>query len=127
LLANKSLHVSAAAAAQITAGNLDARLLITLAALAVQVHRVNIIAVGDSGPGASAGVPLRMLEISTLVSPGHPNQNASYLKAVLAFLRAQQPPFLASVAVLHQGGDSVVQVEFAAPSPLGLLGPRTAP
>ena len=127
LLANKNLHVSAAAGAQITAGNLDARLLITLAALAAQVHRVNIIMVGDSGPGASAGVPLRMLEISTIVSPGHPVQNASYLKAVLAFLRAQRPPFLASVSVLHQGGDSIVQVEFAAPSPLGLLGTGTAP
>ena len=127
LLANKNLHVSAAAGAQITAGNLDARLLITLAALAAQVHRVNIIMVGDSGPGASAGVPLRMLEISTIVSPGHPVQNASYLKAVLAFLRAQRPPYLASVSVLHQGGDSIVQVVFAAPSPLGLLGTKSAP
>jgi hypothetical protein len=127
LLANKNLHVSAAAGAQIAAGSLDTRLLITLATLAAQVHQVNVIAVGDSGPGASAGVPLRMLEISTIVSPGHPSQNTSYLKAVLAFLKVQQPPFLASVSVLHQGGDSIVQVEFAAPSPLGLLGARTAP
>jgi hypothetical protein len=127
LLANKNLHVSAAAGAQIAAGSLDTRLLITLATLAAQVHRVNVIAVGDSGPGASAGVPLRMLQISALVVPRHPGQNASYLKAVLAFLRAQRPPFLASVSVLRQGGASVVQVEFAAPSPLGLLGARTAP
>jgi hypothetical protein len=68
-----------------------------------------------------------MLQISTLVSPGHLSQNASYLKAVLAFLKAQRPPFLASVSVTQQGGDSIVQVEFAAPSPLGLLGARTAP
>jgi hypothetical protein len=127
LLTNKNLRVSAAAGDEIAAGNLDTRLLITLATLAAQVHRVNVIAVGDSGPGASAGVPLRMLEISTLVAPGHPGQNASYLKAVLAFLKAQRPPFLASVSVLRQGGDSIVQVEFAAPSPLGLLGSRTAP
>jgi hypothetical protein len=70
---------------------------------------------------------LRMLQLSTIVSPGHPSKNASYLKAVLAFLKAQRPPFLASVSVLHQGGDSVVQVEFPAPSPLGLLGTRTGP
>jgi hypothetical protein len=127
LLANKNLRVSAAAGVEIAAGNLDTRLLITLATLAAQVHRVNVIAVGDSGPGASAGVPLRMLEISTLVAPGHPGQNASYLKAVLAFLKAQRPPFLASVAVLRQGGGTIVRVEFAAPSPLGLLGARTAP
>jgi hypothetical protein len=126
LLANKDLHVSAAAGEEIAAGNLDTRLLITLATLAAQVHRVNVIAVGDSGPGASAGVPLRMAELSTLVEPGHPGQNAAYLKAVLAFLKAQRSPFLASVSVLRQGGDNVVQVEFAAPSPLGLLG-ATAP
>jgi hypothetical protein len=122
LLANKNLHVSAAAGEEIAAGNLDARLLITLATLAAQVHRVSVITVGDSGPGASAGVPLRMVELSTLVEPGHPGQNAAYLKAVLAFLKAQRSPFLASVSVLRQGGDNVVQVEFAAPSPLGLLG-----
>jgi hypothetical protein len=67
-----------------------------------------------------------MVELSTLVEPGHPGQNAAYLKAVLAFLKAQRSPFLASVSVLRQSGDNVVQVEFAAPSPLGLLG-TTAP
>jgi hypothetical protein len=127
LLANKDLRVSAAAGLQIAAGNLDSRLLITLATLAAQVHQVNVVAVGDSGPGASPGVPLRMVELSALVSPGHPVRNAGYLKAVLAFLKAQRPPFLASVSVLHQGGASIVQAEFAAPSPLGLLGTRAAP
>jgi hypothetical protein len=127
LLGNKDLHVSAAAGQEIAAGNLDSRVLITLATLAHEVHRVNVIAVGDSGPGASAGVPLRMVQISTLVSPGHPSANASYLKAVLAFLKAQQPPYLASVSVLNQGGASIVQVQFAAPSPLGLLGAQAAP
>jgi hypothetical protein len=46
---------------------------------------------------------------------------------VLAFLKAQQPPYLASVSVLNQGGASIVQVQFAAPSPLGLLGAQAAP
>ena len=127
LLANKDLHVPAAAGQEIAAGNLDSRLLSTLAALTGQVHEVNVIAVGDSGPGASAGVPLRMVRISALVSPGHPGRNASYLKAVLAFLKAQQPPYRASVSVRSQGGASIVQVQFAAPSPLGLLGPQAAP
>jgi hypothetical protein len=123
LLANKALHTSAAAAQDMAAGNLDSRLLITLATLAAQVHVVNVVAVGDSGPGASAGVPLRMAQISAAVSPGQPNRNASYLAAVLAFLKAQQPPFLASYSVVQAGGP-VIQIEFAAPSPLGLLGAR---
>ena len=122
LLENKDVHVSAPAGQVIGAGNLDSRLLITLATLAHQVHKVNVVAVGDSGPGASAGVPLRMMQLSTLVSPGHPSSNAAYLKAVLAFLKAQQPPYLASFSVLNQGGASIVQVQFAAPSPPGLLG-----
>ena len=70
--------MSAAAGEEIAAGNLDTRLLITLATLAAQVHRVNVIEVGDSGPGASAGVPLRMVELSTLV--------------VAADTRARTPP-----------------------------------
>jgi hypothetical protein len=127
LLGNKGLHVSAAAGTAIAAGRLDSRLLITLATLTGQVHRVDVIGVGDSGPGASAGVPLRMVQLSTLMDPGHPKQDAAYLKAVLSFLKAQQPPFRASVSVLPQGGGSVVQVQFAAPSPLGLLGTQPAP
>ncbi len=121
LVANKGLHVSGLALQEIAVGNLDSRLLSILAALTAQVHKVTIAAVGDSGPGAGPGVPLRVVDINGLVPPGHPNQDG-YLKAVLAFLKAQQPPFLPSVTVLRQPGRTLIQIEYAAPSPLGLLG-----
>jgi hypothetical protein len=121
LLANKDLHVSGLAAQEIGAGRLDSRLLLTLAALATQVHKVFVVGVGDSGPGAGSAVPLRMLQLDGF-GPGQ----GRYLNAVLAFLKAQQPPYLASITVLHQAGGALVQVEFPAPSPLGLLGARAS-
>jgi tetratricopeptide (TPR) repeat protein len=136
LLRNKDIRVTAAARKQLTAGQVDSRLLITLAALAAQ-HALRIVAFADSGPGTSPGMPLRMAEISApgaagrpaaggptagrpaLVRPGH----TRFLRSVLAFLRAQRPPYLAaSVRTARNGnGQDAAQVEFAGPSPLGLL------
>jgi hypothetical protein len=123
LLGNKGLHVSGLALQEIAVGNLDSRLLMLLAALTAQLHTVTIAAVGDSGPGASPGVPLRMVDINALVPPAHPNQGL-YLLAVLNFLKVQQPPFLPSVTVLREPGRTLIQIVVAAPSPLGLLGTR---
>ena len=126
LLRNQDIRVTAAVRKQLTAGQVDSRLLTTLAALAAQ-HPLRIVAFADSGPGASPGMPLRMAEISApgggaataSPGPGH----ARFLRSVLAFLRAQLPPYLAaSTRAIRTGdGQDVVQVEFASPSPLGLL------
>jgi hypothetical protein len=104
----------------------DSRLLTTLAALAAQ-HPLRIVAFADSGPGASPRMPLRMAEVSAAgggAAPARPGPgNARFLRSVLAFLRAQRPPYLAaSMRAIRTGdGQDVVQVEFASPSPLGLL------
>jgi hypothetical protein len=124
LLRNQDIRVTAAVRKQLTAGQVDSRLLTTLAALAAQ-HPLRIVAFADSGPGASPGMPLRMAEISAAgggaasPGPGH----ARFLRSVLAFLRAQLPPYLAaSTRAIRTGdGQDAVQVEFASPSPLGLL------
>jgi tetratricopeptide (TPR) repeat protein len=126
LLRNQDIRVTAAVRKQLTAGQVDSRLLTTLAALAAQ-HPLRIVAFADSGPGASSGMPLRMAEISAPggraatapPGPGH----ARFLRSVLAFLRAQHPPYLAaSTRAIRTGdGQDVVQVEFASPSPLNLL------
>ncbi len=126
LLRNQDIRVTAAVRKQLTAGQVDSRLLTTLAALAAQ-HPLRIVAFADSGPGASPGMPLRMAEISApgggaataSPGPGH----ARFLRSVLAFLRAQLPPYLAaSTRAIRTGdGQDVVQVEFASPSPLNLL------
>jgi hypothetical protein len=112
-------HVSALPAAQrqLAAGEVDSRLLITIATLASEGSRVRIVSFGDSGPGAGAGVPLRAAEIA---SP--PGAKSSNLQSVLAFLRVQQPPYLAHTTLTHLAdGQQAVQIVYDAPSPLGLL------
>jgi hypothetical protein len=117
LAGNSRVTAPAAARQQLRAGQVDSRLLVTIAALSHE-GPVNIVAFGDSGPGAAVGVPLREVEIA---SP-HRATNG-YLQSVLALLRAQLPPFLASTAKLTflVTGQEVVQIVFDAPTPLGLL------
>ena len=57
--------------------------------------------------------------LSCKAGPG----NARFLRAALAFLRAQRPPYLAAslLTVRLPGGQDVVRVQFAGPSPLGML------
>jgi tetratricopeptide (TPR) repeat protein len=119
LLANKRIGVSAEARAQLGAGAVDSRLLIMLPALAVQ-HPIQILGFGQPAPGAGPGVPLCSVDLS---GSGRAAGmiNASYLSWLTSFVRAQLIPFAGSMAVLQQAGQPVVRVEFAQPSPLGLL------
>ena len=111
LLVNRNLHLSQSAAADLTAGDVDSRLLITLGAL---VHDpVSVVGFGDSGPGAAFGVPLRSMEIQST--------GPRYLQGLLAFLAAQRAPLLAATSVSHAGRSTIVHVEFTAPSPTGLV------
>jgi hypothetical protein len=116
LLHNSRVSVTPAARQQLAAGQVDSRLLITIATLAGQ-GPVRILAFGDSGPGAATGTPLRAVTLGT-----PPGAKSGYLPSVLALLRAQQPPYLAtSVTPGRLAGQEILQIEFAAPSPLGLL------
>ncbi len=122
---NKRITVSAQAARQLAAGQVDSRLLITLVTMAA-LDPVHVLAFGDAGPGASPGVPLRSAELAAVGSGGWSGRSA-YARSVLALLRSQLPPYLpASVGpVPVGGGQSALRMEFAAPSPLGLLAGKT--
>jgi hypothetical protein len=120
VLHNRRVSASAAARQQLAAGQVDSRLLVLVATLASEgPGPVQIVAFGDSGPGASAGMPLREVEIAA--SP--PGARSGYLPAVLAFLNAQRTPYLpGSVKTTFlTDGQEVVRIVFDAPSPLGLL------
>jgi hypothetical protein len=108
LLADPRVSGPAAVRDDLAAGRVDARLLITLAALAA-AEPVQIQAFGGGGPGASPGTPLRTAEIAA------PTATA---QAMLAFVRAQRPPYLPARSGLSRG---VLTVDFTVPSPLGLL------
>jgi hypothetical protein len=118
LAGNKNISMRAPARAALVAGRVDSRLLITLGAL---THRflVRIVSIGDAGPHAAPGVPLREL---TLAAP-----RAAYLGRLLAFLRAQRPPLLPLVSLRHHDRTTEVRIKFSAPSPAGLLSAGESP
>jgi len=123
LLGNQHFAAAAAAGRALAAGEVDARLLSTLAVLAGTANlSMDVLAFGDTGPGASPGVPMRSAVIEVRTGGKQP-ASTRYLQSVLSFLRAQEAPFRAtSMTVARAAGQPVLRIEFAAPSPLLLLG-----
>lgn len=115
LLANKRVHASAAARRALRAGQVDPRLLITLSALA-HLLPLQLVAFDDSSPGVGSNVPLRGAQVGAATSSG--------LRAMVAFLRAQQNQYAPAVARIARiaTGQSVVTVRYDAPGPMGLGG-----
>jgi hypothetical protein len=109
LLRNSHIRLTGPGAARLRAGEVDTRLLATLAALAAQFS-FRVTGFGDAAPGAP--VLFRQVAI-TGIGRGLP--------AVLAMVRAQNPPYLPAHAAV--AGQTGLSIEFAAPSPLGLLSP----
>jgi hypothetical protein len=115
LLTSPRIVASASARRQMLAGQVTSQLLIVLTSLQ-QSHPVDILAFGDTGPGASAGIPLRSAELSE-------GAGAATVQKWLAFLRMQKDPYLPAVMqTIRVDGKPVLFIEFAAPSPLGLWG-----
>jgi hypothetical protein len=119
LLVNKQIAVTAQARPQLEAGEVDSRLLILLPALAA-VHPIQILAFGDSGPGAGPGVPWCSADLSGSGRTAG-MADASYVSWLTAYVRAQLLPFAGSITTLTQDDQLVVRIEFSRPSPLGLL------
>src|SRR5690349_20414223 len=119
LLHNHDIYVAGTARPALTGGQVDSRLLATLAALAA-LHPLDIISFGDSGPGASAGVPLRSAEIAAAALPG---RRPASLASLLAFFRAQRPPYLpTSLETVRITPERTgLRIEYQVPCPLGLL------
>ena len=93
LLRDPRITVTPSARAALAAGQVDARLLITLAALAAS-EPVRVTGFGGRGPGDSAGLPLRTAEIAA---------PAATARRMLAFVRAQRSPYLPAHADLTPG------------------------
>jgi len=116
LLENPRVTAPPAAREQLRSGQVDPRLLLTLAQLASQ-WQLSIVAFGDRAPGASPGVPLRSADLAVT------GDAAGQARQMSAFAH-QLKDFFASArirAVRLANGQDVVRVEFRAPSPLGLL------
>jgi hypothetical protein len=116
LLRNPRVSASSGARKALIAGDVDPRLLMLLAVLAVG-QPVRIITFGDPSPGAGRVVPLRGAQLAPLVTG---TKATATLRSMLSFIDAQRQPFQPLRAALV--GSSALTVEYAAPSPLGLLG-----
>jgi hypothetical protein len=119
LLHSRRLEVSAQGAGQLATGEVDTRLMVTLAVLASQ-HRWRVIAFGDASPGVPlTEAPYRQVTIAAADGGG----GTAGLAAALAFLRAQQGLYQPAqvTTVRLAGGQPGLRIAFAAPSPLGLL------
>jgi hypothetical protein len=122
LLANPRLLLSPQARAQVQAGQVDARLLITLPALAA-THPVQVVDFTGAGPGADPGLPLctAVLAVSP-VPAGVRVSSAQYASWLLSYLNGQRPPFSARAGITQlSGGKEDITVEYSSPAPLGLL------
>ena len=116
LLKNNRIKFTAQDAAQLRAGEVDARMLAALAALSSQ-HSFSVIAFGDAAPGTAT-----LYRGVTITSTAATN-TAADLAADLALVKAQVQPYLPAYAALVRtpAGQAALRVEFAEPSPLGLL------
>jgi hypothetical protein len=115
LLHSQRIGVAGPAAGQLQAGQVDSRLLIMLAMLASQ-HPWRVVAFGGASPGvAVTQAPFRQV---TITGP-----DAGDLAASLAMVRAQRAPYQPAQAAVVRlpGGQAALRIDFAAPSPLGLL------
>jgi hypothetical protein len=114
LLRNPQLTVAPGARSALTAGDVDSRLLTLLAGLGAE-QPVTVLAFGDRSPGADSSVPLRSVRITPRISPA---KAGARLRGMRSFIQAQQQPYL---PLLTSTAGSSLTVEYAAPSPLGLL------
>jgi hypothetical protein len=118
---NKNITLSSAARTQLLSGDVDIRLITSLAFLAGQ-QPVAVVAFASFAPGAGPGVPMRWAYLAES-DPAARDSGAAYLRSLIAFAQHLQPPYmpLSLTTAKLPDGQSVLRIAFAAPSPLGLL------
>jgi hypothetical protein len=122
LLTRSTVTASAGARSALVAGDVDPRLLSVLAFVASQ-QSIDIVSFSGAARGASPGVPLRVADLGA-TDPAAGLGGAGYQRSLLTLLHSEvdvyAPTRIATVRL--SSGQPAVQVSFAAPSPLGLLG-----
>ena len=115
LLRNSRIRFTAQDRRQLLAGEVDSRLLATLAAVSSQ-YTIRVASFGDTSPGVA------VLFRSVVITSGNRNA-ATELAAVQALVNEQHAPYLpAQATIIHLSASQTgLLIQFAAPSPLGLL------
>jgi hypothetical protein len=116
LLKNSHIQFTEQDATQLRAGAVDSRLLATLATLASQ-YAFRVAAFGDTSPG------VQVLFRDVTITPQGTRDGAAELAAATALVNEQHAPYLPAHATMTRmpAGQATLRIEFAAPSPLGLL------
>jgi len=123
LVTSSQITETPAAKAAMTGGRVDSRALIVITALASE-HPIDILSFGGTYAGTSADAPLRVVDLAETDAAAHLGQSA-YVRSMIELLRVQPATYrpLRVSTVSLAGGQKALQVEFAAPSPVGLLNP----
>jgi hypothetical protein len=127
LLRVNVITLSPTARKQLIAGQADSRLLLAIAALATKLP-VDIVQFGNIGAGADADIPLRYADLAQDDQAAHLSASAyeQSMRADLGTVQAGYRPTSIATVVLP-GGQTVLRIEFTAPSPLGLFNPQGTP
>ena len=127
LLNDAQISVTPLVSEQLTAGAVDSRLLLALAALAAR-QPISIVQFGNPGAGAGAGVPLRFVDLAERDRARHMSP-AAYVRSVRAYLSTVDPRFrpASMMTVVLAQGQAVLRIEVTAPSPLGVFGAPSTP
>jgi hypothetical protein len=125
LMTSAQITASQAARTVLEAGRVDSRLLFVITALAAE-HPIDIVAFGGAHLGMTPGTPLRVVDLAETDATAHLNGSA-YLKWMEGLLKAQSATYRPASwrTVSLAGGGQVLRIEFPAPTPLGLLTPRS--
>jgi hypothetical protein len=117
LIGDLRIGLTPSARSQLAAGSVDSRLLMTLAMLGGSAS-MRIQGFSDTGPGASPGLPLRTVRLVA---------STANARTMVSFFHAQRAPYLPRRVSMAPGpaGQAELTVQFAAPSPLGLLQPQS--
>lgn len=120
LLNSGRVSASPTAESELAAGQVDPRVLLALQALTDQ-QPIDVLGFADSGPGASPGVPFRVVALAG-TDPASGLTARQYLQQMGQLLNAHADfPAYTKAEPVKVDGQPAVQIEYAAPSPLGLL------
>jgi hypothetical protein len=121
LLNSGRVSASAVAQSELAAGDVDSRVLLVLQSLADQ-QPIDVLGFADSGPGAGPGIPFRAVDLAES-DPASSLARPAYLQSIVAILRAHAtfPVYTKGGPATLADGQTAIQIEYSAPSPLGLL------
>jgi hypothetical protein len=124
LLGVNVIALSGTARAQLIAGQVDSRLMLEIADLASK-EPVEILEFGNIGPRGDPDIPLRYADLA-VNDPAANLTGSAYIQSILTDLGTAVYRPARTATVVLPGGQTVLRIEFTAPTPLG-LSPQGSP